>query len=411
MAGSVDRAELASWRRGRAGVFWIALVTVAAAVLVLAACDSYANVNGLGSTMVGAVLFLGIVLACVGSFALVGAAALYGVFCTLRWAYSLRRCMHPRWVLAFWSTILLVGSASVWLGALDQLGGIEFEAVVIVGAALFTCSVIGLLATDANSMLFRGLAVDEGGLRLMWDHARYVEFRTLSTLRVFQNGVLDADLMTNQTPSPCIQAPVLDRGRVLVAQNIDGEVVVEFPLRGRQGRRIEEELKLAYELWAQRPRRGHGLPTAWLTRGGASLPSWLRHLATESDRLLRQGAYRGTGYGLDELLEVFLDESLAQDVRAGAAFVLLRFLPDEERNQVFESVGAMSPPLVSAAAWVGARRSVRRRRQPYGLECLSPEDRNVLRKTKSDAWLPWKRGVAIPCFAASLPRGRNASAA
>ena len=391
MAGSVDRAELASWRRGRAGVFWIALVTVAAAVLVLAACDSYTNVNGLGSTVVGAVLFLGIVLACVGSFALVGAAALYGVFCILRWAYSLRRCMHPRWVLVFWSTILLIGSASVWLGALDQLGGIEFEAVVIASTALFACSVIGLLATDTNSMLFRGLSVDEGGLRLMWDHARYVEFRTLSTLRVFEDGFLDRDLMTNQTLSPWVQAPVFDRGRVLVAQDIQGTVVVEFPLRGRQGRRIEEELTLAYELWAQRPRRGHGLPTAWLTRGGASLPSWLRHLATESDRLLRQGAYRGTGYGLDELLEVFLDESLAQDVRAGAAFVLLRFLPEEERNQVFESVGAMSPPLVSATAWVGARRSVRRRRQPYGLECLSPEDRNILRRTKSDAWLPWRR--------------------
>jgi hypothetical protein len=406
MAASDDRAEVASWRRGRAGVFWIALLTVAAAVLVMAACDSNANVNGPGSTVVGAVLFLGIVLACVGSFVLVGAAALYGVFCILTWVYGLRRCMHPRWVFLFWSTILLVGSGSVWLGALDRLGGIQTEAVVIVGTVLFTGSVIGLLATDSNSTLFRGLTVDEGGLRLMWDHARYVEFRTLSTLRVFQDGLLDTDLMTKHAATSYDLAPVLDRSRVLVAQDIEGTVVVEFPLKGRQGRRIEEDLTLAYELWAQRPRRGHGLPTSWLARGPASLPSWLRHLSTESDRLLRQGAYRGTGYGIDELLEVFLDESLAQDVRAGAAFVLLRFLPDDDRYQVFESVGAMSPPLVSAAAWVAARRSVRRRRQPHGLECLSREDRNVLRKTKSDAWLPWRRGADI------LPtRAQNVNAA
>ena len=109
---------------------------------------------------------------------------------------------------------------------------------------------------------------------------------------------------------------------------------------------------------------------------------------------------------MEGLLDILWDESLPEDVRGGAAYVLLRRLPNEERVLVLDSVGSCSPPMVSAAAWCGARAAVRRRTRPYGEECLSKNDRETLQRLKRQAWLalvPFQRATVAdePVFGAT----------
>lgn len=359
------------------GRFGLPLVPVAIALLPLALGD----VGDIGPIVVGGLLYICAIVAFFAPVVLVAAAILYGAYLLARrfdWFLGRLR-LTPFCAVGF-----VVGNIAVWSSVSSELDTSAAKDLVLAGALTALASLVLWLLTAVFGGSRSKLHVADAGL-LIGSERQYVPFADLSGLCVVRDGAVESTFVDGGPRLGEGIDGVKPAGRWVAAFNRRGERVVLHALIGSEGSRFESRLIESYDAWERC--RGGERAVSWLERGGSSLLSWLGRLAEEGAYRAGQRTYRGMGCGIEALLDAVRDTSLPQDVRGGAAYVLLLHLPADQRGRVFELIGESSPPLLSALAWCAARASTRRRTNPHWTAWLAEEDRRALLRFKRGAWL------------------------
>lgn len=212
--------------------------------------------------------------------------------------------------------------------------GLKVDDLLFMCAAITAFVTAVLIGRPVLHALRLGLAVDEGGVRCsLFGFRTYYPFALVGPGGVGSGG--------------------LDGLPKLILQDRTGRPFVRLPLVGSRAEREARELLEAYE--ARRADLPAEIPrgAAHLERRGRALGDWLGALDTLATAL-QQGGYRAASVDADELAALCADNRHAADLRAAAAYVLLKARAAQARELVSRAAHAGAPPILLLLARLAA---------------------------------------------------------